>query len=94
MPNHPTELHTRVDEVLHYLWDPIGVADVPNARDEYNMYVPEVMSLLSKNAPVEQIATYLDNVAVKRMGLRSNEPHSLKAAQCLVAWKTKLLQRP
>ena len=32
------ELYRRVDEVLHYLWDPIGVAGIPEARDEYYGY--------------------------------------------------------
>jgi|GEM_PF-7106682 len=30
---HDAELHQRIDEILHYLWDPIGVAHVPDARD-------------------------------------------------------------
>ncbi len=42
------ELYQRVDEVLHYLWDPIGVSDVPGARDEYHSYVPQVFSLLKQ----------------------------------------------
>jgi hypothetical protein len=29
------ELYKRVDEVLHYVWDSIGVAGEPHARDEY-----------------------------------------------------------
>jgi hypothetical protein len=35
------ELYRRIDEVVHYLWDPIGVSDVPEARDEYHSYLPE-----------------------------------------------------
>jgi len=30
------ELYRRTDEILHYLWDPIGVSDTPQARDEYH----------------------------------------------------------
>jgi hypothetical protein len=41
------ELLTRVNEVLHYIWDPIGVRGEPNARDEYDSYVPEVYSLFT-----------------------------------------------
>ena len=40
-PEHQ-ELYGRVGEVLHYLWDPIGVSGVPQARDEYDSYVPQV----------------------------------------------------
>ena len=37
------ELHRRTDEVLHYIWDPIGVSGVPTARDEYSGYVPRLV---------------------------------------------------
>ena len=44
------ELLMRVDEVLHYLWDPIGVSDFPEARDEYTSYAGVVFSLLKRGA--------------------------------------------
>jgi hypothetical protein len=40
------ELFKRVDEVLHYFWDPIGVKKVPQARDEYVGYVPKIFGLV------------------------------------------------
>ena len=39
-------LYRGTDEVLHYIWDPIGVAGCPYARDEYHGYLPRVYSLL------------------------------------------------
>ena len=36
------ELFSRVDEVVHYVWDPIGVAQEPWARDEYNSYLSQI----------------------------------------------------
>lgn len=41
------ELYQRVDEVLHYVWDPIGVSDAPEARDEYFSYLPIVFGMHS-----------------------------------------------
>jgi len=40
LPPKENELRQRTDEVLHYLWDPIGVAGAPGARDEYWSYLP------------------------------------------------------
>ena len=40
----------RVDEVLHYLWDPIGVSGVPAARDEYESYAGVVFSMVKRQA--------------------------------------------
>lgn len=93
MSDFAAELRQRVDEVLHYVWDPIGVAGEPHGPDEYAAYVPQVIALLDKNVPAEQIASYLNAVATQSMGLSSNDPHSLSVAHCLLAWKAKLLQQ-
>jgi hypothetical protein len=87
------ELHTRVNEILHYIWDPIGVRGEPRARDEYDAYVPEVCSLLQSDATVEQIAAHLDNIATDRMGLNSNMKHSVLTANNLLDWRATLLER-
>lgn len=53
------ELYKRCDEVLHYIWDPIGVSGEPGARDEYSSYLPKVFALVRDNATAEEIAKYL-----------------------------------
>jgi len=87
------ELRTRVNEVLHYIWDPIGVRGEPNARDEYDAYVPRVCSLLQAGAAVEQIAAHLDNIATESIGLKSNMKHSLLTATNLLNWRATLLEK-
>jgi hypothetical protein len=63
------ELYRRVDEVLHYIWDPIGIAGVPEARDEYYGYLAKVYSLLSGRADDEAIRAYLLNIERDRMSI-------------------------
>ena len=87
------ELLTRVNEVLHYIWDPIGVRGEPNARDEYDSYVPGVCSLLDNGATAEQIATHLDKIATESMGLRSNIKNCYATADKLLEWRATLLKR-
>jgi len=87
------ELLTRVNEVLHYIWDPIGVRGEPNARDEYDSYVPGVYSLLHDGATAEQIATHLDKIATERMGLSSNMKHCHATAHNLLDWRAALLKK-
>lgn len=62
-------LYSAVDEVLHYIWDPIGVSGVPQARDEYHGYLPHVFSLVRNGANDEIIAVYLGELVRERMGL-------------------------
>ena len=54
------ELYKRVDEVLHYLWDPIGVAEEPWARDEYYSYLPK-MNRMASACGLQTDRTYKDN---------------------------------
>lgn len=62
------EFYRRVDEVLHYLWDPCGVAGEPYARDEYYSYLPRVFSALKAGAGVEEIAEMLVGIEREWMG--------------------------
>jgi hypothetical protein len=82
-----TALYEAVDEVLHYIWDPIGVRDVPQARDEYHSYLPRVFSLLRDGENPESIAGYLGKVTTESMGLRGNAKHDLEVAMVLIDWK-------
>jgi hypothetical protein len=62
-------VHNRVDEILHYVWDPIGVAGRVGARDEYDSYVPTVVKMLFEGAADEAVARYLHSIESESMGL-------------------------
>lgn len=81
------ELHRITDEVLHYLWDPIGVSCFPQARDEYYTYSTQVFSLLKDGATQEAVAEYLGRVSTQRMGLTANPENDTNAAGLLCEWR-------
>lgn len=35
-----------VRTILMQYWDPIGIADVPQAQDEYDDYIPKILSIM------------------------------------------------
>jgi hypothetical protein len=84
------ELYRRVDEVLYYVWDPIGVAHSPAARDEYQGYLLKVFAMLQEGADAASVAAYLDAVAMDRMGLHEKGEHSKRVAELLLDWKTEI----
>ncbi|MBD2231052.1 hypothetical protein [Phormidium tenue] len=86
------ELYRRTDEVLHYLWDPVGVAGIPGARDEYDAYIPQVFSLLKAGAGADEIADYLTEVATQSMGLGHNRERDRQIADLLLEWKAKIFE--
>ena len=79
-------LYRAVDEVLHYVWDPIGVAGAPEARDEYCGHLPNVYGLVRDARDAAAIAQYLTQ-AVEAMGLSVNSERDLKVARILVHWR-------
>jgi len=83
-------LAQRVGEVLHYVWDPIGVSGTPQARNEYDMYVLSVVSLLENRASASDIAKHLNSIAVDQMGLQSNLEHANQVANILLDWHETL----
>lgn len=84
------DLYRAVDEVLHYIWDPIGVAGMPQARDEYYSYLPQVFGRIKEGAAATDIADYLSKMSTEHMGLAENWGRDFKAATTLVEWKAAI----
>jgi hypothetical protein len=80
-------LYKATDEILFYLWDPIGVKDTPAARDEYQSYLPQVFKLLVSDSKDHEIAAFLCKVQVSSMGLGENKPHAMNIANLLLEAK-------
>lgn len=95
-PEHK-ELFRRVDEVLHYVWDPIGVAGTPDACDEYDSYAPHVFSMLLHEAPSAEIAQFLVTTETEAMGLSGSEGIQERAdevVEILETWRDFIRDRP
>lgn len=86
------ELYRAVDEVLFYIWDPIGVSRAPEARDEYQSYLPQVYRLLKEASPVADISSYLGSVT-DYMGLTPNPRHDAEVVEVLVRWRDVINER-
>jgi hypothetical protein len=86
-------LYRAVDEVLHYVWDPIGVSNIPQARHEYHGYLPQVFNMLREGSSASTVAFYLTKVTTERMGLSENAEHDLEVARVLIEWKEYVLKR-
>ena len=80
------ELYKRIDEIIHYIWDPIGVSGVPQARDEYYSYLAEIQSLVLSGCEKSEIANHLTMIEVDRMGMKSTTERNLEVADMLIDW--------
>jgi hypothetical protein len=79
-------LTERVSQILHYDWDPIGIAGIPEARDEYDSYVTPIVQLLLKGQGRTAIAAHLDRLERELMGLTvgSQPSHRTQHAAALI----------
>ena len=61
-----------IKSLLLHEWDPIGVSDVAEARDEYDAYALQVYKMVRENPDADAIARYLNWVVTSRMLLSGN----------------------
>jgi len=85
------EVWQRIRAVLMELWDPIGIAGIPEAANEYDFYIPQIRKLLVGRASVPEFIDCLDGIATERMGFTSQPENSRAAAEALVHLKTQSL---
>ncbi len=86
------ELFKRVDEVVHYIWDPIGICEHPQARDEYHSYLAAIFSRV-KSGKAEDIIEYMKWAAGEHMGLSFDLDKAEKATEVLLEWKRVIDER-
>ena len=87
LPPDQMELYRRVDEILTYLWDPIGISWVPQARDEYSAYLPQVFKRVIDGQSANKIADCLIQFETESIGLNStikSKEHALSIAKLLI----------
>lgn len=68
--NRPKDDLNQVRTTLLRVWDPIGIGNVPEAQDEYDSYVGDILAALSQaKATADMIAAHLLQIATDDMAL-------------------------
>ena len=76
-------LEARIGEILLRDWDPIGIADVPAAQDEYHASVAQIATAVRAGLPASVIADHLTAIETERMSLPADRARALRVADCL-----------
>jgi len=85
------ELYKRIDEVVHYLWDPAGIADIPSARDEYYDYLPGILQVVKEAETIESIKVYLSKLEAIQFGEELHDDICTEIAKILFNWKACIM---
>ncbi len=86
------ELYVRIDEVVHYIWDPIGISSHPGARDEYYAYLPTIFGYI-KCGDIESLEKYMTWAAAEHMDLSGNQNSIKSAISIMLEWKLFLEEK-
>ena len=74
-----------VRETLMRDWDPIGVAGIPEAADEYDSYIGLIYRILAESRSETELVDLLHRIETETMGLNP------RARECLHEIARKLL---
>ena len=74
-------LYNAIDEILWKDWDPIGVNDIEEVRNEYQDYTPHIFSLTIQGADKVKIAKHLYEIETVNMGMTGNKIHCEQIAE-------------
>lgn len=74
------------------MWDPLGVAGVPQARDEYEAYVPKVFQLVKATPDGRDVVDYLGRLRVTHMGVQADPTHDSNIVEVLLEWRGHLAE--
>ena len=85
------ELYRRIEEVVHYVWDPIGICQNPQARNEHSGYVRSIYGN-GKADDLDGLIAYMRWV-LENMGLQIESEKMTNAAQVMLDWK-KYIDEP
>jgi len=80
----PRDWKADVDAIRSTLmseWDPIGCG-VPD--DEYDGYIPVIYRLMQARVGVEELASHLQEIETRRMGLRARPEVNRRVAKMLL----------
>jgi hypothetical protein len=83
-------LYTFVDEIIFYHWDPVGVSDSPEARDEYRTYLPQIFLLLRNGATQDAICGLLARFQTDNMGMPLDEQKNAYVASMLISARVRI----
>lgn len=76
--------HAAIRDVLLREWDPIGVAGIPEAADEYDSYISQVHGLLLRQKPLHELIDFLWWAETEHMGLAGNRRRTEQVAERLL----------
>jgi hypothetical protein len=82
--------HHAIREILLRDWDPIGIAHIPEAQDEYDSYIPGIYGRLIRRISEQELFDHLWQIETEHMGLFGNRGKTQQITETLLSLNTHL----
>jgi hypothetical protein len=83
-PERARRFQVAIRRALLEEWDPIGVREIAEAKDEYDGYVPTLYGMLISGKPCHEIFDYLWWLETEHMGLTGDRQTTERFADRLM----------
>ena len=84
------EIWNKIDEILWKYWDPIGVNDDFDARDEYQSYIGSLYKLILTKANEEKLKNYLRIIEKEEIEIETPDKKMKKTIEKLMEIQNKI----
>jgi len=88
--NRARRYHDGIRRILRREWDPIRVADIQEAQDEYDSYVGKIHGTLIRREPRHRRVDHLWWIETDNMGLAGNRQRTKAIADRLLELRDEL----
>lgn len=82
-----------IDNLLLKKWDPIGIQNIPEAKDEYSQYAIDLYKIIQSSGSCESLFEYLWEVETQNMGLKGNKARTKEFAEFVFYEIQKLINK-
>ena len=67
-------------------WDLVGVADIPEAADEYDCMISPLLHRLFEGADTRSLADWISRERTSHFGVGPDDARDMRLAKSLTAW--------
>ncbi len=92
--DHARQYQQEIHRILLQEWDPIGIADEPEAQHEYDNYIPKIHGMLIRREPRQRLFDHLWRVETVQMGLIGARLRTERVVDFLSRCENKSRPRP
>jgi hypothetical protein len=81
------KLYIEIKKLLLMEWDPIGIREIEEASDEYDLYIPVICQMVASGKLPLEIENFLLLIETEYMGLNGNKKECERVANLLIKLK-------